>query len=52
MPEWGFRLDVNNLFDRKNIGTATIAGSPFSGDHQTLQRSAPRQVMFTVSAKY
>lgn len=52
MPEWSFRLDVSNLFDRKNIGTSTIAGSPFSGDYQTLQRSAPRQLMFTVSAKY
>lgn len=52
MPEWSFRLDVSNLLNRKNIGTATIAGSPFSGDYQTLQRSAPRQVMFTVSAKY
>jgi len=52
MPEWTFRLDVSNLLDRNNIGTATIAGSPFSGDYQTLQRSAPRQVMFTVSAKY
>jgi hypothetical protein len=52
MPEWSFRLDVSNLLNRKNIGTATIAGSPFSGDYQTLQRSAPRQVMFTVSARY
>jgi hypothetical protein len=52
MPEWGLRLDVSNLLDRKNIGTATIGGSPFSGDYQTMQRSAPRQVMFTVSAKY
>ena len=50
--EWSFRLDASNLLDRNNIGTATIAGSPFSGDYQTLQRSAPRQVMFTVSAKY
>ena len=52
MPEWTFRLDVSNLLDRKNIGTATIAGSPFSGDYQTLQRSAPRQLMFTVAARY
>lgn len=52
MPEWTFRLDVSNLLDRKNIGTATIAGSPFSGDYQTLQRSAPRQLMFSVAAKY
>jgi hypothetical protein len=48
---WSFRLDVSNLLDRKNIGTATIAGSPFSGDYQTLQRSAPRQVMLSVSAR-
>ncbi|WP_343161866.1 TonB-dependent receptor [Luteibacter sp.] len=51
-PELTFRFDVSNLLDRKNIGTSTIAGSPFSGDYQTLQRSAPRQVLFTVSAKY
>lgn len=50
--EWSFRLDASNLLDRNNIGTSTIAGSPFSDDYQTLQRSAPRQVMFTVSAKY
>jgi hypothetical protein len=45
-------MDVSNLFDRKNIGTSTVAGSPFDGDYQALQRSAPRQVMFTVSANY
>jgi len=47
-----FRLDVSNLLDRHNIGTANVGGSPFSGDFQTLQRAAPRQVMFTISAKY
>ncbi|GAA0913644.1 TonB-dependent receptor [Rothia nasimurium] len=51
-PELSFRLDASNLINRKNIGTATIAGSPFSGDYQTLQRSAPRQVLFSVSARY
>ena len=35
-----------------NIGTATIAGSSFSGDYQTLQRSAPRQVMFSTSITF
>lgn len=50
-PDLTFRLDVSNLTNRKNIGTATIGGSPFSGDYQTLQRTAPRQVLFSIAAK-
>ncbi|WMJ71443.1 TonB-dependent receptor [Stenotrophomonas sp. 24(2023)] len=52
VPGLEFRLDVSNLFNRNNIGTATIAGSSFSGDYQTLQRSAPRQVMFSTSMAF
>ncbi|MDR6692597.1 TonB-dependent receptor [Stenotrophomonas sp. 1337] len=52
LPGLELRLDVSNLFNRNNIGTATIAGSSFSGDYQTLQRSAPRQVMFSTSIAF
>ncbi len=31
VPGLELRLDVSNLFNRHNIGTATIAGSSFSG---------------------
>jgi len=51
-PVVTLRLDVTNLLNKNNIGTLDIGGSPFSGDYQTLQRSAPRQFLFTVSAKY
>ncbi|MTK64747.1 MAG: TonB-dependent receptor [Methanobacterium sp.] len=51
-PAISFRLDVSNLLDRHNIATLDIGGSPFFGDYQTLQRGAPRQFLFTVSAKY
>ena len=52
MPGLELRLDVSNLFNRHNIGTATIAGSSFSGDYQTLQRSAPRQLMFSTAMTF
>ncbi|WP_369039370.1 TonB-dependent receptor [Stenotrophomonas maltophilia] len=52
LPGLELRLDVSNLFNRNNIGTATIAGSSFSGDYQTLQRSAPRQLMFSTSMAF
>ncbi len=52
LPGLELRLDVSNLFNRNNIGTATIAGSSFSGDYQTLQRSAPRQVMFSTALQF
>ena len=52
LPGLELRLDVSNLFNRHNIGTATIAGSSFSGDYQTLQRSAPRQLMFSTSLAF
>ena len=52
LPGLELRLDVSNLFNRNNIGTATIAGSSFSGDYQTLQRSAPRQVMFSTAMQF
>lgn len=52
LPGLELRLDVSNLFNRNNVGTATIAGSSFSGDYQTLQRSAPRQVMFSTAIAF
>ncbi|AWH19248.1 TonB-dependent receptor [Stenotrophomonas sp. ZAC14D2_NAIMI4_7] len=52
LPGLELRLDISNLFNRNNIGTATIAGSSFSGDYQTLQRSAPRQVMFSTAIAF
>ena len=52
LPDLVFRLDVNNLLDRKNIGSVGIGGYSVSGDYQTFMRSAPRQFLFTVSAKY
>lgn len=52
LPGLELRLDVSNLFNRNSIGTATIAGSSFSGDYQTLQRSAPRQVVFSTSIAF
>ncbi|AWH30852.1 TonB-dependent receptor [Stenotrophomonas sp. YAU14A_MKIMI4_1] len=52
LPGLELRVDISNLFNRNNIGTATIAGSSFSGDYQTLQRSAPRQVMFSTAIAF
>lgn len=52
VPDLVFRLDVNNLLDRHNIGSVGIGGYSVSGDYQTFMRSAPRQLLFTVSASY
>jgi iron complex outermembrane recepter protein len=52
LPDLTFRLDVNNLANRKNVGTVGIAGYSLAGDYQTFMRAAPRQLLFTVSAKY
>lgn len=51
-PDLIFRLDVSNLTDRNNIGSVGIGGYSVSGDYQTFMRSAPRQFLLTVSAKY
>jgi len=51
-PDLVFRLDGNNLLDRDQIGSVGIGGYSVSGDLQTFMRSAPRQLLFTVSAKY
>lgn len=51
-PDVTFRLDVNNLLDRKQIGSVGIGGYSVSGDYQTFMRSAPRQFLFTLAAKY
>jgi iron complex outermembrane recepter protein len=50
-PDLVFRLDVNNLLDRDNIGSVGIGGYSVSGDLQTFMRSAPRQLLLTVSTK-
>lgn len=52
LPNIVFRLDVNNLLDRKQIGSVGIGGYSVSGDYQTFMRSAPRQLLFTVSVRY
>jgi len=52
MPELQFRLDVNNLLDHRNIGSVGIGGYSVSGDYQTFQRAAPRQLLLTMSASY
>jgi len=52
MPDLVFRLDVNNLLDRHKIGSVGIGGYSVAGDYQTFMRSAPRQLLFTISAKY
>jgi len=52
MPDLVFRLDVNNLLDRHNIGSVGIGGYSVAGDYQTFMRSAPRQMLFTISTKY
>lgn len=52
LPDLVFRLDVNNLLNRNQIGSVGIGGYSVSGDYQTFMRSAPRQLLFTLSAKY
>ncbi|MDZ5647732.1 TonB-dependent receptor [Nitrospirillum sp. BR 11828] len=52
LPDLTFRLSVNNLTDRHNIGSVGIGGYAVSGDYQTFMRSAPRQFLFTVTTKY
>lgn len=51
-PDIVFRLDVNNLLDRNNIGSVGIGRYSVSGDYRTFMRTAPRQLLFTVSARY
>jgi outer membrane receptor protein involved in Fe transport len=51
-PDIKVRLDVNNLLNRKQIGTIGVCGFPFRGDYQTMNRSAPRQLLLTVSGRY
>jgi len=51
-PDLTFRLDIDNLLNRQQISNLAVDGIPFSGDLQTMQRSAPRQLLFTVSASY
>lgn len=51
-PDLILRLDVNNLLDRKLIGTTGIGGFSVSGDYQTFMRSAPRQVLLSLRANF
>jgi iron complex outermembrane recepter protein len=51
-PDLVLRLDVNNLLDHNNIGSVGIGGYSVSGDYQTFMRSAPRQLLFSVTASY
>jgi iron complex outermembrane recepter protein len=46
------RLDVSNLANRKQIGTIGVCGYPFHGDYQTMNRSAPRQLLLSVTGRY
>ncbi|MET4898695.1 TonB-dependent receptor [Sphingomonadaceae bacterium jetA1] len=55
LPSLGFakrttlRLDANNLFNRRNIGSVGIGGYSVTGDFQTFMRSAPRQILLSLS---
>ena len=51
LPDLVLRLDVNNLLDRKQIGSVGIGGYSVSGDYQTFMRSAPQQLLLTLSTK-
>jgi iron complex outermembrane receptor protein len=51
-PDIKVRLDVHNLLNRKQIGTIGVCGFPFRGDYQTMNRSAPRTLLLTVSGRY
>lgn len=51
IPEFVFRIDVNNALNRNNIGSVGIGGYSVAGDYQTFMRSAPRQFLFSINAK-
>jgi iron complex outermembrane receptor protein len=51
-PDVKVRLDVRNVLNRKQIGTIGVCGYPFHGDYQTMNRSAPRQLLLTVTGRY
>ena len=52
LPNIIVRFDVNNVLDRKQIGSVGIGGYSVAGDYQTFMRSAPRQFLFTTSARF
>ncbi|MES2096814.1 MAG: TonB-dependent receptor [Pseudomonadota bacterium] len=52
LPDLVFRLDVNNLLDRDQIGSVGIGGYSVSGDLQTFMRSAPRQLLLTLTSTF
>ncbi len=52
LPDIVLRLDVNNVLDRKQIGSVGIGGYSVAGDYQTFMRSAPRQLLLTTSARF
>ncbi len=50
-PELLFRVDVNNLLNRNNIGSVGIGGYSVSGDYQTFMRAAPRTILLSINTK-
>lgn len=46
------QLNAVNLFDKRYVGTIGSNGFGFSGDNQTLQAAAPRQVFVTLKAGF
>lgn len=51
-PPLDMRLDIYNLLNSKMIGNLNVDGAPFSGDYQTMQRSAPRQLVFSLGTRF
>ncbi|GAB6854320.1 TonB-dependent receptor [Asaia astilbis] len=52
IPPFTARLDVYNLMNSKMIGNLNVDGAPFSGDLQTMQRSSPRQMVFSLGTQF
>lgn len=54
LKDLNFQVNVTNLLDKKYIATVGTNGYPYdaTGDLQTLQTGAPRQVFVNVGAKF
>jgi len=52
VPPVTARFDVYNLMNSKMIGNLNVDGAPFSGDYQTMQRSAPRQMVISLGTSF
>lgn len=52
LPPITARFDVYNLMNSKMIGNLNVDGAPFSGDYQTMQRSAPRQMVISLGTRF